>query len=249
MAIINIVALDKEARAALTNLEYSQFPYALAKTLSEMGKGSMNVVRRITKFQFKLHGDFIPHGIKYISAKKSDIRTNGIGQTEVFTMPRISGFMPIHEVGGTRDPGTYPSRSGAGRDKGKSIALPGSRSTGGNIEQYNFKTGTGAIKRRWHPRTLLAGSLTGKALPGHTQKVSRGGRKGKPFIVRGRASGVPMLVRRRSKSRYPIEVLYIFAKSAKYPPIWQFEPTVKKYVDKHFQERLKINLEEAVRNA
>lgn len=249
MAMINIVVLEKEARSALSNLEFEQFPFALAKTLSEIAKGSMEQVRRITKKQFKLHTEFIPLGVRYLSAKKSEIKNKGIGQTEVFTMERISGFMPVHEEGGERIPGTAGSKNApGGKDRGKSFALPGSKGPGGDIQSYDFKTSSGKIRKKWHPRTLLQ-DYHGRSQGGRTKGVGRGGRKGKPFVIRGKSSNVPMLVRRSSKKRYPLEVLYIFAKRAKYPPVWEFEPTVKKYVDERFQSAFQKNLAEAVRTA
>jgi len=247
--IINIEVLDKQARKALTNLQYEQFPFALAKTLVEVARGSVKAVRKETKAKFRLHGDFIPKGVSSepnsFGKVKREIKKKFSGSTVVYTKERISSFMPIHEEGGTRLPSSAPAKTvSGGRDKGKSLALPGTKAPL-NITKHRFKTGSGKVSKRWHPRTLLQ-SYTG---PYRGGRSAGSGSKKKPFIIKARGSGVPMIVRRSSKHRMPLQVLYVFAKSASYSGIWGFESTVRDHVERHFMTRLRRNVMVAAASA
>lgn len=243
--IIRIDVMDREARAALTDLEYRQFPYALAKTLTQIGQGAMLRVRRETKRTFRLKSDFIPKGVAYISAKKTDVKNKGQASTVVFTKPGISGFMPIHEEGGIREPSSVPAkRVQGGKDTGASFTLPATKASL-NIQRYSFKTGKGYIKKSYHPRTLLK-EYAGQYRLGRSRSVAPGGRKGKPFLTKARSSGVLMLARRISRKQWPIEILYIFTRREKYHPVWGFEMAVRQHVDRKFKTRLARNLAVAI---
>lgn len=240
-AMIKITALTTKARRGLSSLEKDQFPFALAKTLTQIAGFAVVAVQLRTAKAFKLHGAFIPRGVARTSAKKSDIRAKGIGTTIIYTKPLISGFMPIHEAGGTRTP-----VSSNGADKGKALAQPAR-----TLKTKSYRTGTGKVRARWKLSTLLAGYVRrkGKGTAGRVQSTTRGGRKGKAFIIRAKGSGTPMVVRRKAGARYPLELLYVFSKRAKYKPVWRFETTVQDVVDKLFERTLAIQLKAAVASA
>lgn len=234
--MISIDALTEEASRALTDIEREQFPFALAKTLTEIALGATMKVRTITRGQFRLASDFIPGGVMRTPARKSDIKTKGIGETVVFTSHKISGFMPDHEEGATRRPVSASSaRASGGKDKGKAFAIPGE-----DLITKSYKTSQGAVRTRWHPRTLL------KSYHGRTAPKKGTGKK--PFITHLK-SGAVVIAKRRSKKRLPIDVLYVFTKSAKIRAVWGFEPAVRTYVKWNFNQRFNENLAEAVRNA
>lgn len=243
--MIKITALTTETRKSLTNLEKEQFPYALARTLTETAEGSVQAVRIATRREFTLRsGEFVPKGIRKISAKKSDIKNSGVGTAVVFTMDRISGFMPIHEVGGART----ASVGQGGSDKGKYLAQPGA-----GLKKLSYRTSRGSVKKRYKPAALLD-DYSQRRLPVATfARVVKGigirRRKSTPFVIRGKNSGVPMIVRRLTNMPFPIEVLYVFSKRAMYKKQWRFEPTVKRYVDFAFEKKLKRNLQKAVETA
>lgn len=240
---IRITALTEETARGLKQIQLEQFPYALAKTLTEVAKGATEAVRKRTREAFKLHGEFVPRGVAFVSAKKSDIRATGIGTTAVFTKPLISGFMPIHEEGGTRT----PNPGGEGGDRGRALSQPAT-----TLLTKAYRTSTGRVRKRWKVSTLLQG-YKGKrrnvSMSGGLTRATRGGRKGQPFVIRGKGSDVPIVVRRASVKRYPLELLYIFSKRAKYKPVWHFEQTVADVVDRRFQSRLERNLRLAVAKA
>lgn len=243
-ALVQVIALTEQTRAGLTELEKQQFPFALASALTEVAAMSVIAVQNRTRAQFDLHGEFIPRGIAKVSAKKGDVRATGIGKAIVYTKPLISGFMPIHEGGGTRTPA---SKSGTG-DAGKALTQPAR-----DVLSKSYRTSTGRVRARWKPTTLLQGYTRGKgrtvSMTGGIVKASRGGRKGKPFIIRAQGSGTAMIVRRKSSTRYPLELLYVFSKRAKYKPVWRFEHTVNDVVDKMFTSILRTKLKDAVETA
>jgi len=241
--MIKVTALTEEARRGLSDLEKNQFPYALAKTLTEVAQFAVMAVRARTRQEFDLHGEFIPRGISRTFAKKSEVRNTGVGTTVVFTKPIISGWMPIHETGGARGANVG---AGSGRDKGKYLSIPAK-----DLLMRSYRTGSGKVRQRYKPSVLLQGysKTRNVSMSGGLVRPTRGGRKGQPFIIRGKGSGVPMIVRRKSPKRYPLELLYIFAKKAKYKKVWRFEKTVDEIVDLRFTGRLKVNLQHAVVNA
>lgn len=238
---IKIEALTAEARRSLKAIERDQFPFALSKTLTDIAEMAVKEVRAQTRREFKLHSEFIPKGINRTRAKKSEVKNTGIGTTVIFTKPIISGWMPIHERGGTRDP-----YGGSGKDKGKYLAIPAE-----DLLKRSYRTGTGKVRKRWKPKSLLEGYTKTRnvSMSGGITRPTKGGRKGKPFIIRGRGSNIPMIVRRKGPKRYPLELLYIFSKKARYKPTWGFERTVEDIVDLRFKTRLRHNLAMAVRTA
>lgn len=238
---IKITALTAEARRSLKSIERDQFPFALAKTLTEVAQMAVKEVQAQTRREFKLHSEFIPKGISRTRAKKSEVKNTGIGTTVIFTKPIISGWMPVHERGGTRD-----AYGGSGRDKGKYLAIPAE-----DLLKRSYRTGTGKVRKRWRPETLLEGysKQYNVSMSGGITRPTKGGRKGKPFIIRGKGSGTPMIVRRKGPKRYPLELLYIFSRRARYKPQWGFERTVEDVVDLRFEMRLKHNLRRAVETA
>lgn len=237
---IKITALTKDARRSLSSLERDQFPFALAKTLTEIAGMAVIAVRKKTRQEFDLHTEFIPKGITRTRAQKKDVKNKGIGETVVYTKPIISGWMPIHETGGNRK-----AHSGLGKDKGKYLTIPAQ-----DLLKRAYKTGSGKARKRWKPSTLLS-QYKGRnvSYSGGMTRPTRGGRKGKPFIIRGKGSNVPIIVRRKGTQRYPLELLYIFSRKARYKPVWGFEKVVEEIVDLRFATRLKANLNVAVRTA
>jgi hypothetical protein len=226
--VVTVVRTAKKTLEQLDKFALQQWPFALALALTRTAQMGQDAVQQKTRMQFGLHTQFVPRGVRTQAASKSDIRTFGLAEANVHTAQRIADFMPVHELGGTRT----PVAGGSGTDKGKSIALPAY-----DLEDKKFRTATGKIAKRWKPSTLLK-DYTKRTSGTKVVAVSRGGRKGKPFIIRGRASGVPMIVRRRGKSQYPLELLYIFSRRATYKPVWDFAEEVERTVDAHFVDNL-----------
>lgn len=191
-----------------------------------MAQKAAEAIRQKTRRTFDLKTEFIPKGIGIQSAKKADVKM-GRASSAVFTKPLISGFMPVHEEGGTRKPTAH---SGAG-DKGRVLTIPSEQ-----LETKSYRTKSGAVKKRYKPSTLL-------------QQKKGGGRKKLAFVIRGSHSGVPIIARRRTKERYPLEILYVFSRRAKYRPVWEFEDTVRASVYQTFRRTFEMNLQAAVASA
>jgi hypothetical protein len=195
----------------LTELERTTFPIAFAKSLTFVAQNAAEAVRDKTRKTYKLHTDFIPKGIAISSATSTRL------ESAVFTKDIISRWMPKHETGGNVSP------------VGKSFSLPGKTL----LQSIVFKTRTGAVKTKYKPKELLKvynqtrGELVAKGSKGHRKE---------PFVMRGKNSCVPMIVKRRSRKRYPLQVLYVFSSKAKYKPDWKFEPTVRRIVNEQFAE-------------
>jgi len=236
---VRIQAKTSEVESQLKALERDHFPFALAKTLTEVSNLAVQAVRAETRQKFDLKTEFIPRGISRTYAKKSDVRNKGVGTTVVFTKPVISGWMPVHETGGTRTP-----HGSGSNDKGQAFTVPGR-----DIGKYSTKTATGATRKRWKAKELLK-AYSGRRLPASVYaQVVQGRvlkRKSDAFIIKGRASGVPMIVRRLTSERMPLEILYVFTRRATYKGVWDFAKTVEDVVDDKFETLLKHNVYLAV---
>ena len=236
---MRITAKTAEVEAQLKALERDHFPFALSKTLTQVSNLAVEAVRAETRQKFDLKTEFIPRGISRTVAKKSDVKNKGIGTTVVFTKPIISGWMPIHETGGARTP-----HGSGSRDKGVAFTLPGR-----DIGKYSTKTATGATRKRWKAKELLK-TYSGRRLPASVYaQVIQGRvlkRKSDAFIIKGRASGVPMIVRRLTSERMPLEILYVFTRRATYKGVWDFAKTVEDTVENNFEKLLKHNVYLAV---
>jgi len=243
-ALVKVTALTEDARRSLSSLERDQFPFALAKTLTDIAGKAVEGVKSKTRQQFNLHSEFIPRGISRSYARKSDVKNKGVGTTVVFTKPIISGWMPVHEGGGVRTANS--GGGGGGTDKGKYLAIPAA-----DLLQRAYKTGTGKTRKRWKPGTLMANYRKARnvSMSGGLTRSTRGGRKGAPFVIRAKNSGTPMIVRRKGVQRYPLELLYIFSRRSKFKPVWGFEKKVNQLVDTEFNALLRVNLDKAVRSA
>lgn len=207
----------KETKRDLTEIERQTFPTAYAKSLTFIAQDAAEAVRERTRSEYKLHTEFIPKGIGVKPARDSDMKATGNASSVVFTKPKISKWMPIHETGGTVTPI-------GGR---KQFSLPGKDM----LAEIDFRTRSGKVKKRYSPKRLLEGYNASKGQSGGNSKALRR----QPFVIRGTNSGVPMIVRRRGKKRYPLQVMYVFRARTRYRQTWRFEPTVRHMVEQRFQ--------------
>ena len=72
--VVNIRVLAEETMKGLSELEKQQFPFALAKTLTDLALGSAEAVRARTRAIFELKTEFIPKGIGIKPATKGDVK-------------------------------------------------------------------------------------------------------------------------------------------------------------------------------
>jgi len=134
-----VIYIDSEAALrGLTALQKDQYPFALAKALTNVAKLARMRVQAVTREKFKLHGEFIPRGIRVQFAQKMDLVRWGFIQSAVYTGNKITDFMAYHETGGTKEPA------------GNSLAIPSY-----DIKKKKYRTSTGRVAKRWRPKTLL----------------------------------------------------------------------------------------------
>jgi hypothetical protein len=234
----------KETLAHMSWIERDQYPFAHAKALTRVAQESAEMVRKKSRETFELKTDFIPKGVAVTSAKKADIVSGGRATSSVFTKERIGSFMVKQEIGGERK--ATGASIGGGGDSGKSLAIPGKGVAGSQfstskLARARFMSSSGKILKRFTPTELLKGTV--QSTP---KKTQRGGHKKAPFIIKGRQSGVPMIVRRIGKKKYPLEILYIFRSSASYKARWGMIDTVVEYVNANYERIFKEELKRAV---
>lgn len=205
-AIINIKAQTAEFEKDLRMLERLHIPFAVAMGLTKTAMQARDAVREKTRTTFHLHSDFIPKGVKHENANIEDMRTHGYTESAVFTAPLISKFMPLHETAGLKTP------------KGKMLTIPGS-----GLEDKNFKTASGKVKKQFQPKKLLERFNQQKA---GGKRIGKGSRAKAAFIIKSRRSGVSMIVRRKSNKAYPLETLFILEPKAQIHANWEFFDTV-----------------------
>lgn len=229
---MNITVDISDFRRDLQKYFKTDYPESVARGFQALTQYARDAGRQRTAERYKLHSDFIPKGIlntpntdsQVKAAAKSMERHHDL-QAAVFLRPASDpgkglGFMVPHETGAPKTP------------HGAMIAVPSY-----GISAYSFKTSGGAVKAKYKPAELLkvhnqkgdsklpAGVIAGMAAEGN--KPGKGGRrKGEAFIVTGKG-GVPMVVRRKSGNRKPLEILYVFKKEVKSDGDWGFETTVQ----------------------
>jgi hypothetical protein len=226
MNTVTIVVDAEKALAEMGAIASKHAPFVVAATLTRVAEMARNEGRRITRQHFKLHTDFIPQSIRFKPASKYDLKTRGEAYSSVFTTDKISGYMPLHESGGEKNPHL-------GRTK---IALPTT-----DLSMKGFQTGSGAVRYNLKPKTLLA-NYQGPVAPG---KRVLGALK-KAFIIRSKKNpAVTLIVRRKTKGRFPLERLFFFEPRTKIAPRWHLVPTITRYVDLNFRPVLEKKWQEA----
>lgn len=220
----------RSAIQAVDSLHRNQVPFAIARSLTETAKKAQIAVQLITRNKFDLHSEFIPRGIRVKSARKAEAKL-GFANAAVYTAPRISTFMPIHEMSGSR------------KARNRAIAVPGRA-----LKQKQYRTNTGRVKKKWRPSVLLqdwSGAGRGSARTGR----SGGGGRQRAFIIPDRGNSPAMIARRTGRGSRPLEVLYILIPVAEYKAVWDFENTVRTVAEKVFKTEFSIAMKQAIATA
>ena len=234
MTGIQIQVNVEDTWKALNKLEKSQWPYALAKTLTNVATMSAEAVRRNTKQEFDLRSEkFTLKGIRTRYAKKSDVKM-GKGKSTIYTSEGINRYMVHHEKGARRGPIVA-----------ETIAVPAK-----GLKRKKYRTPSGRVKKMYQPKELMkqAGQKwmykyeRGKGLKG-TKKHNR---KVVPFTIKTKTGAIAIVRRITAKSR-KLEYLWILKKVVQIKDRWQFEKHVRATVDLVFEKILKRNLNQAMK--
>lgn len=234
-----IVVLDFDVKSAmrkLTLIQKQEFPFAYTKSLTETAVAAKQAVGIQARRNFKLHSEFIPKNVKVQPALKKDFTQFGFAESAVFTGHKLDRWMGLQETGGLKKP-----FASGGKDTGKAIAIPAS-----GLKSKSYKTKTGKVRSRWKPGALLK-NFKGSSSFGKVRVRVKGSKTKKAFIIRG-SGGTPMIVRRKSKSKYPLEVLYTFSSKPKIKPVWGFEKTVEFVANAVFERKFNRNFALALRS-
>ena len=205
-----------------------QVPFAVAKSLTELAKEGQAAVRKNLDKKFDLRATrFIKRNIRITAAKKRDVNKLK-AFSAVRTDAKISEFMVIHEKGGTRKP-----------IESRKIAVPSQ-----SLTQKSYRKSSGGVKARFLPKTLLKDFKGNRGSRGPRKKT----RSRKPFIITGKGNK-PLIVRRTSKKRKPLEILYSFSNSVKVDATWGFEKTVRGVANFKATRVFERNLAAAIKSA
>lgn len=218
------------------------FPFAFAKSLTELAQMGRDAAQLNTRKRFKLKSEFIPRGITIEAAKKSDIIAHAKANAYVLTKPKVSEFMPIHEEGGAKRPGAHSGK----HDQGRMLAIPSRW-----LRKQNYQTKSGRVKKKWRPSELL--KHYNQLKPNEAARL-RGTRKRfgprTPFIRRWK--GNSFIVRRASGAKYasyPLQILYYLVPEARIPERWKFHPAVEEVVAANFGRVFNKNIKMALASA
>lgn len=133
---------DKRFRKDLNDLQKKQYPFAMAKTLTDLAKAGQERVRSVARQKFELHTEFIPREVRITGAKKNNL------VSEVRTTERIA-FMTLQDKGGRKKP------------LGRALTLPTQ-----DLIDAGGKTKTGKIKSSLQPKKVLRLRKRGQGGPG-----------------------------------------------------------------------------------
>lgn len=195
----------------LKRLAGKEWPMMLATYISEMAADADDGLTLHTRNKFDLHSEYIPKGIRSTPSNPAQIKKvanslakyyDGFGAVYLrgSSDPKRSlSFMADHEGGMKRK--AQDVWKGAG---GKFIAKPAS-----GLRKLQFKNTRGGVKQRYKPGNIMqrfdsAGSYY-NGVTTITRKFPnrRGPNKatlpGKAFLIRGKYSGWPVVVRRTTR--------------------------------------------------
>lgn len=212
----------KATQRSLSRLEKQQWPFVMAKSLTQTAMQAQKNIRRRTARVFNLNTKFVLTNIKIIPSKKSDVK-RGIVQSFVYAGKRIMRFMGGHEEGETR--------KGL---KAKFIAVPG------KDLPKNARTRSGRIKKRYAPGELLKRAQASKRM-----KKGKGKVPSKAFVIPTRNNEAQIV--RRGMNRKPLLVLYNLKKRVKIRQRWDFVETVKSVAKNRFLGIFRKNMNKAMR--
>lgn len=231
---INLEEFKKSAK------QYAEhdFPDGVALGMAYLTKKIQSATQDVTRRNFNLATDWIPKNINAFPKSKGQIAkiSRNISKSNKF-IARVGGsdrisFMSGHATGAIR------RREHAGKSewtRGK-LAVPGP-----GMKSRRFKNKNGRVKRQYSPDVLLK-DYRGPHAP-------RPGRKKKlAFVMRGKG-GTTMIVRRRTKKRSPLEILYFLVDHSSIDKDWQFLQTGIRIAEQFYASSIRAGLKVVARRS
>lgn len=225
--MVSLGAEISECRRDLTTIQRQELPFVVAKTVTDLAKGSQGKIQRDMRQRFTIRSHWPIRGVRIEPAKKSDMRRYGQCEGAV---KHLDHYMTLHEEGGEKENLSRGEPSGSR----KRTAIPHYQS------RRSLRTGTGRLKQSAKKYLQKPSSTTGL----FTRK--RGvHRKPKPFIIS--ASGNrSLVVIRRNKHRDNLKYLFVLADRPRVKPRFEFEKTVRVYARENIRRRFAENMRSAM---
>lgn len=196
----------------MMHFEREHLPMSIVFCLNRTAVDVQRAVQDRTRSVFNLHTEFIPRGVRVRNASISELRNTGETQSEVYTAPIISGFMPLHETSGNKTP------------RNQNIAVPSNM-----LQRDSAKTGTGKIRANLLPRQLLRDFNSSRLFGRVPVRASRSRGRRQAFLAKSK-KGNTIVMRRTGPKRDRLEVLYTFHRRTKIDDVWEFRKTAEKIV-------------------
>jgi hypothetical protein len=206
----------------LASFEKDQFPFAFAKTLTQLAVSSQEKIRRDMPSRFHLRNKWEQMGVRIEPARKADVRSSGSAEAVV---KHLDAYMTKQEEGGEK------------KVSGKSLAIP--------MQGEAMRGPGGAIQKKFLPKTLLKDYKKDGAGP-HGRRMIRK-KKAKPFVLVSK-NGNALIAIRRLDGRHPVKFLYAFAEEAHVKPKFDFKKTVDDHVSKNYSKVFEENMAAALRS-
>lgn len=198
----------KDTKQYIDNLNDRQLPFVAALTLTRLAQGSQKQLQAEMGRFFTLRSKRrLQRGIRIKAAKKADFKR---GNMHSLVMD-IDRFMALHTAGGIKKP-----------ERHRFISIPTDE-----LLERGARTTTGAMKKRWRPKTLIAQTKQER------RQTKRGRhRKPRPFVMEVRG-GQPMIAERVGHEKHPVIFLFGLDPKATIKKTWPFVETVYRHVFKN----------------
>lgn len=207
----------------ISDVARKQLPFASAVALTQTAKDGQEATRKELKSSLTLRNKWSENGIQINRAEKKAFPATfaevGIEQRRAYLIDHIEG-----------NPTRRPR-------KGSRHAIP----------KAIKRTKTGRIPASKHIRKLK--QRKDSEYPYRGGPTKRGGARREPFMINSRRTGNLLLVRRTSKSRYPLEVLYAFEDDVQIREAYDMIGSVQKAVNKTYAKNFGKALGKAIATA
>ena len=210
-------------RRGLEAARRNQIPFATSMALSNVAYGARNLLRFNLSRHFTLRrAQHIKGGIRAERATKLDLKSS-VGS--------IDQYMALQAESGTK----------RGQAPGLAAIVPTKKLR---------KTLQSVIPKRLYPEKLVGRAAAQRRSLQADEKRSRL-KSRKPFVTQLDTgdSKRSFIVRRATKKRYPLQILWILPRKVKIPERWDFDEQVGEYVRANWGREMTRALDRALRTA
>ena len=223
--LVNVKFKAESFRRGLMVAQKKQIPFATALALTQTAQGARNILQfGLGRFFTLRRATFIRRGIRIDKATKHMLRAS-VGS--------VDQFMAFQALSGTK----------RGQAEHLSALVP---------TKALRKSKQSLIPRRLFPQRLVPPSqLTGPGAPRKAAQSKRRRRANKPFVTTFSTGDTSrkFIVRRATRRRFPLEVLWILPRKVEIPERWPFDEIVSTYVRANWPRAMTRALDRALATA